>query len=161
MSVEDRLAALEKRVQAAEDQLEIIRLISGYAPAVDSGENERAAGLWIEDGVYDVGGYSRWVGRDEIAARIDAKRYPAIMNRGQGHILTTPRISVSGDTAEVFLYSFVITKKDNEDIWEIDRAAANHMTLTRTPEGWRVKERYNRLVNGSKDTHDALRRALR
>ncbi len=47
MNTEDRLAALEKRLLAAEDQLEIIRLLNSYGPQVDSGESEAAAHLWV------------------------------------------------------------------------------------------------------------------
>lgn len=45
MSIKDRLIALETRLRAAEDQLEIIRLLNTYGPAVDSGSAKAAIGL--------------------------------------------------------------------------------------------------------------------
>jgi hypothetical protein len=50
MSIEARLAALEARLRAAEDQLEIIRLLNTYGRAVDSGASRPAAQPWIEGG---------------------------------------------------------------------------------------------------------------
>jgi hypothetical protein len=158
--VEDRLAALEKRLRAAEDQLEIIRLVGSYAPAVDSGANHAAAALWTEDGVYDVGGLSRAVGRGEIAARIDLNQDAAARDRGYGHLLTTPRITLDGDTAEAVNYSFAFTRKDRDDRWELERASANHWRLTRTLDGWRVVERFNRLVDGAQIARDTLRKGV-
>jgi hypothetical protein len=160
MSLEDRVAALEARLRAAEDQLEIIRLISSYPPAVDSGENHAAARLWVEDGVYDVGGLSRAVGREGIAARIDLNQDLAARDRGYGHLLTTPRITVDGDAAEAVNYSFAWVREEGELKWAFERVAANHWTLRRTPEGWRVVERFNRLMDGSQISRDTLRRAV-
>ena len=68
MSIEDRLSALETRLRAAEDQLEIIRLLNTYGPAVDSGASRPAAQLWIEGGTYNIGGVGPVTGHDKIAA---------------------------------------------------------------------------------------------
>jgi hypothetical protein len=159
MDVEQRLAALEKRTRAAEDQLEIIRLLASYAPAVDSGASDAAAALWREDGVYDVGGLTRAVGRAGIAARVDLNQDLAARDRGYGHLLTTPQITLDGDAAQAVNYSFAFTRR-GDSRWEIERACANHWTLTRTAEGWRVVERFNRLIDGSQDARDTLGKAV-
>jgi hypothetical protein len=171
MSVEDRLAAVEKRLeatekrlQAADDQLEIIRLLNSYGPLVDSGESQAAARLWIEGGVYNIGGVGpRKSPEDLVAIYEDKKGHQALIHTGSAHLTATPRITLNGDTAEAVAYSFLI-KKEGDDYhgyrWQFMRAAANHWTLVRTPEGWRIKERYNRPLDGSKDSHDVLRKAL-
>jgi hypothetical protein len=41
------------------------------------------------------------------------------------------------------------------DVW---RASANHWSLVRTREGWRIAERFNRVLDGSEASHDVLRR---
>jgi len=158
MNVEEKLVELEKRLQAAEDQLEIIRLLNTYGPAVDSGESQPAAQLWIEDGAYDVGGESRIVGHDDIAAIYDSEGHQELVHKGVSHLTATPRITVQGDTAEAVAYSFVVLKED--ETWYIWRAAANHWTLVRTPEGWRIAERFNRVLDGSEASHNTLRRGL-
>jgi hypothetical protein len=36
----------------------------------------------------------------------------------------------------------------------------NHWILVRTVKGWRVKERYSHAVNGSKKSHDLMRKVM-
>jgi hypothetical protein len=159
MNTEERLSALESRLQAAEDQLEIIRLLTTYGPAVDSGASEAAARLWIEGGIYDVGGIARW-DTDQLIAMYDGEGHQALIHQGSAHLTTTPRITVNGDAAEAVAYSFVVLKRAKQDAWDFWRAAVNHWKLTRTPEGWRIVERFNRVLDGSKASHDTLRKAL-
>jgi hypothetical protein len=71
----------------------------------------------------------------------------------------TPHITVNGDTAEAVAYSFVVLK--GGEGWNGWRASANHWTLVRRPEGWKIAERYNRGLDGSQDSHDTLRRVSR
>lgn len=159
MTVEERLAALESRLRVAEDQLEIIRLLNTYGPLVDSGESQAAAGLWTEGGVYDVGGVHRETGRDEIAAIYEREGHKALVGTGVSHLTATPRISVKGDQAEAMAYSFVVLR--DGDRWRLWRAAINHWTLERTSEGWRIRERYNRVLDGSLESHETMRRPMR
>lgn len=159
MSVEERLEALEKRLRAAEDQLEIIRLLNTYGPLVDSGESQAAAHLWVEGGVYDMGGVRRAKAYDDIASVYDSQGHKDLINTGASHLTATPRITLHGDTAEAVAYSFVVLREGER--WFIWRATANHWALKRTPEGWRIVERYNRVLNGSKDSHETLRRVMR
>lgn len=158
MSVEERLAALEDRLRAAEDQLEIIRLLNTYGPAVDSGASKEAAALWIEGGAYDAGGVTRFVAPKDLIDMYDGDGHQDLIHTGATHLTATPRITLRGDTAEAVAYSYVM-KKEN-DRWFIWRAAANHWSLVRTPEGWRIKERYNRVIDGSKASHETLRRGV-
>ncbi len=158
MTIEERLANLEQRLQAAEDQLEIIRLINSYGPLVDSGTAEPAAHLWVEGGIYDIGGGARTAAYDDIAAIYKSEGHMALVNTGCSHLTATPRITVKGDTAEAVAYSFVVLREG--DRWYVFRASINHFELVRTAEGWRIKERYNRVLDGSPDSHDAMRRVL-
>jgi hypothetical protein len=48
--------ALAARVRALEDQVEIMQLVAQYGPAADSGAADAAAGLWTEEGTFDVVG---------------------------------------------------------------------------------------------------------
>jgi hypothetical protein len=159
MSVETRLAALEERLRAAEDQLEIIRLLNSYGPLVDSGESQAAAHLWVEGGAYDVGGGARLKAYGDLAAMYDSQGHQDLIHTGAAHLTATPRITVKGDEAEAVAYSFVVLK--DGEAWKVWRASANHWTLTRTTEGWRIVERYNRVLDGSDASHDTLRRVLR
>jgi hypothetical protein len=159
MTIEDRLLALETRLRAAEDQLEIIRLLNSYGPLVDSGESQAAAHLWLEGGVYDMGGVRRAKAYDDIASVYDSEGHQELIHTGSAHLTATPRITLDGDRAEAVAYSFVVLK--GVEGWNVWRASANHWTLARTDEGWRIVERYNRVLDGSPQSHETLRRVLR
>ena len=58
---EQRLAALEAKLHALEDQVALYQLMSAYGPLVDSGDAEATAAMWTEDGVYDWGGGLVWL----------------------------------------------------------------------------------------------------
>ena len=44
--------------------------------------------------------------------------------------------------------------------WFIMRGAINHWQLVRTTEGWRIKERFNRVLDGTPESHEVMQRAL-
>lgn len=168
MSVEDRLTSLEARLVetqarllAAEDHLAIIRLLTSYGPAVDTCSSREAAKLWAENGAYDVGGVHRAVGHDRIAALYEGPHHIGMTKQGSSHLTATPRVTVNGDTAEAVAYSFVILHGGGaEERFWIWRASANYWTLRRGREGWQIAERYNRVLNGSDESHATLRRAV-
>lgn len=51
---EDRIAALEARLGALEDERDIARTMASYGPLVDGGDADGVAALWAPDGVYDI-----------------------------------------------------------------------------------------------------------
>lgn len=160
--IESRLAALEARCRKAEDHLEILNLLNTYGPLVDSATAQPAAGLWVEGGGYNFtmpgGGTKRLSAPDEIAGMYGWQGHLDLVNTGCAHLTATPRISVKGDEAEAVGYSFVVLKEG--DRWFLWRAAVNHWTLRRTPEGWRIAERFNRALDGSEESHETMRKVL-
>jgi hypothetical protein len=158
MNLEERLNALEDRVRSAEDQLEIMRLLATYGPAADSGEGADAAELWIEDGVYDPGGVTRLEGHEAITAMYSSRAHLDLISQGSGHLTMAPQITLDGDSARAVAYSLVCLR--DGDGWVIWRASANRWTLRRTAEGWRIVERFNRILNGSAESHAVLRTAV-
>ncbi len=162
METEQRLNALEARLRAAEDQLEILQLLNTYGPLVDSGSSEPAAKLWVEGGGYNfsggISGGTRLSAPDELVAMYETDGHKKLVSTGVSHFTGPPRIAVKGDTAQAIGYSFVVLKEG--DRWFLWRAAINEWTLVRTPDGWRIKERLNRTLDGSMDSHDTMRRVL-
>lgn len=154
MDVEARLAALEARLRAAEDELEIVRLINSYGPLVDCGEGMAAAQLWVEGGVYDLG--PRPTAYDEIAGMYDGELHQRLIHQGCGHMMIAPRVTVNGDEAEAIGYSMIVLNEGER--WFIYRAAINRWTFTRTSDGWRIVERFNRVIDGSEPSHATMRR---
>ena len=162
MDVEDRLIALEARLRSAEDQLEIIRLLSSYGPLVDSGSSAPAADLWVEGGGYNfsggLSGGARLEAPDQLIAMYESEGHKGLVATGVSHFTGMPHIILDGDKAEAVGYSFVVLKEG--DRWYLWRAAINHWLLTRTPEGWRIQERFNRTLDGSAESHDTMRMVL-
>lgn len=162
MDMEQRMAALEARLMAAEDQLEILRLLNSYGPLVDSGASEAAAALWADGGGYNfsggISGGTRLTAPAQLVAMYETAGHRELVSTGVSHLTATPRITVTGDTAEAVGYSFVVLKEG--DRWYFWRAAINHWLLVRTPDGWRIKERFNRALDGSQDSHGTMRKVL-
>ena len=162
MSIEDRVAALEARLRAAEDHLEILNLLNTYGPLVDSATGGPAGELWVKGGGYNFtkpdGGSQRLEAPDEVAGMYSWPGHLDLVNSGCAHLTATPKISVKGDEAEAVGYSVVILRED--DRWFLWRAAVNHWTLRRTDAGWRIVERFNRALNGSEESHETMRKVL-
>lgn len=121
MGVESKLAELETRLRAAEDQLEILRLLNSYGPLVDSGLAGEAAELWATGGGYDFGGGTRLEAPQDLVALYEADLHRGLVHTGVSHLRATP---------------------------------------VRTPAGWRIKERLNRVLDGSPESHEIMRGVL-
>lgn len=159
-STEERLAALEARLQAAEDHLEILNLLNTYGPLVDSATAAPAGELWVNGGGYNFGlpdgGTKRLSAPDEIAGMYSWPGHLDLVNTGCAHLTATPKITVDGDAAQAVGYSFVVLREGER--WYLWRAAINHWTLRRTPGGWRIEERTNRTLDGSPESHETMRK---
>ena len=162
--IEARLKALEARVHELEDQVQLYQIMSAYGPLVDSGDAEATSALWTEDGIYDWGGGSSGVkqgaagaafNRAEIADMVRGEYHQAIIKGGSGHVIGLPHITVDGDAAVAISYSRLYRHDgDNFRIW---RVGANRWEFVRTPEGWRVKRRINRVLTGDEEPRALLR----
>lgn len=161
-TTEGRLAALEKRLQAAEDHLEILNLISSYGPLADSCSVEAAAAQWVTGGGYNYGladgGTRRLEAPEPLGDLWRQEGHVELTRTGSAHMSATPRISVKGDKADAVGYSLVI-KREGER-WFVWRAAVNHWTLARTADGWRVQEKFNRTLDGSDASHEVMKRIM-
>jgi SnoaL-like domain len=159
---EARLLELERRLQRAEDQLEIQNLLMTYGPLVDSATAEPAGALWVDGGGYSFtlpdGGTKRLAAPDEIAGMYGWPGHLDLVNTGCAHMTATPKITVDGDDAQAVGYSVVILKEG--DRWFLWRAAVNHWTLKRTADGWRIAERFNRALDGSPESHATMKKVM-
>ncbi len=168
-----RLAALETRLNDLEDQIALYQLMSAYGPLVDSGDAEATAALWVEDGVYDWGGGPKPVSGEAAvkegaagaaysqAAIADMVRGPfhqEIIHGGAGHVIGLPHIQLKGDTAIATSYSRLY-RRDGEN-FRVWRVGANRWEFVRTADGWRVKNRVNRVLNGGEEPRQLLRSGI-
>lgn len=154
--VDEELLRMSETLRVLEDEREIIRLISSYGPAVDSGQSEAAAAIWTEDGVYDSDS-AVWRGRAEIAGMVEGDFHQRLIAGGAAHVVGVPHIRINGHRAVATCYSRVFRHVD--DGFETYRVAVNRWELVRTPEGWRTAYRTNRLLDGSAEARALLARA--
>jgi hypothetical protein len=162
MSTEDRLSALEQRLQAAEDHLEILNLISAYGPLADSCSVDACIDQWVPGGGYNYGmpggGTRRLEAPTELRHVWEQAGHVELTKTGSAHMAATPKITIHGDNADAVGYSLVIKREG--DRWFVWRGAINHWTLVRTPKGWRVREKHNRTLDGSDESHEVMKRIL-
>jgi hypothetical protein len=154
------MQALERRLQAAEDRLAIYQIVSTYGPSVDSLSKDILRGMYTSDGVYDhTAGIEPYTGNDGIAGLIDGAQHLGYVEKGCAHVTSLPHVVVQGDSAVATCYSRVYLK--DGDCWRLERVSANRWELQRTTDGWRVKHRTNRLLNGDDAPRRLLGRGLR
>lgn len=156
-SSETRLAALEKRLDHLEDRLAILDLIASYGPAVDSRSGGAVAALWAGDGVYDFGG-APLEGAAAVGRLVDLDTHKGYVERGCAHVLGLPMVTISGDTAVATGYSRVYLHDGSG--WKVERTSANRWELIRTPAGWKVQNRVNRLLDGAAEARALLHAGL-
>jgi uncharacterized protein (TIGR02246 family) len=141
--------SLAARVRALEDQAEITQLVAQYGPAADSGAGDAAAGLWTEDGTFDVVGHFMLRGREAIAGMLNGAGHQGLIASGAGHVLTVPHIVVNGDEATGRSYALNIRWDAAADQFRAGRVSANTWRWVRTSQGWRVAERVNASLDGT------------
>jgi hypothetical protein len=170
--IDARLAAMEARLHALEDQVEIYQLMSAYGPLVDCGDAEGTAALWVEDGIYDWGSGAppdpsgpvkegpdgAAHSRAAIADMVRGTYHQAIIQGGSGHVIGMPHVTIGGDRATAVSYSRLY-RHDGEN-FRVWRVGANLWEFVRTPAGWRVKVRTNRVLNGSEEARRLLRAGI-
>ena len=159
MTIEERLAALEARCRAAEDHLEILNLLNSYGPLVDSGWADEAPKLWQDGGSYNYGlpgGGSGRLEKDVLHTMYESEGHMGLVDSGCSHLTATPKITVDGDRASAVGYSFVVLREGER--WYLWRAAINEWSVVRTADGWRIKDRFNRTLDGSRESHEIMRR---
>lgn len=156
MTVEDRLEALEARLRSVEDRLEITDLIYQYGPAVDSGASDDVVALFTDDGIYDVD-TGVLTGSEEIAGMVNGRAHQGIVHHGCSHVMSSPQITIDGDTATVISYSQLILRNSDDRAYTVLRSTANFWKLARTAAGWRVSHRTARKFDGSDEVLALLR----
>ncbi len=152
-----RLATLETRLAALEDERAILQLIARYGPAVDSLSGAEVRDLWSPGGSYDFGS-GALVGSDAVAGLVDMAEHRGFVERGSAHVLSLPVVHLEQDRARAVNYSQVLVA--GSDGWRAVRVAANLWTLRRGPDGWRVETRINRLLDGSAEARHLLAEGL-
>ncbi|HXQ50081.1 MAG TPA: nuclear transport factor 2 family protein [Stellaceae bacterium] len=162
--------SLEDRIREIEDRLEIYNLIASHPPGADTGSEDWIKTYWVEDGVMDLGGKANH-GRTDIAAGVKMPEHQAAIAAGICHFAGLPRIELNGDTAVVTSYlQILVPQTQGEPVtvpnhgtskgFRAHRVGSNRWDLVRTKDGWKVKHRVSRPLDGSEPARKILRQAL-
>jgi uncharacterized protein (TIGR02246 family) len=90
----------------------IRELLHRYCHYVDAGDADRWAGLYAEDGSFDLG-----MGGSPIRGRVALREFATAFRAGTGlHLSANPIISIDGDEATVSSYVVVIGGREDPKI---------------------------------------------
>jgi len=164
--------SIEARLRAVEDRLEILNLIAGHPPSADTGADYYTAQVYADDGVFDRGEQLVGAeGNEAIAAILKMPGHQAAISGGLAHFAGLPHITINGDEAVVTSYLQILTPQTSGEPIEvpnhgaskgfrIHRVGANRWELIRTDQGWKIKRRTLRALDGSEPARALLARAL-
>ena len=162
-------SSLEARVQAIEDRLDIYNLIASHPPSADTGASDYTASVWMEDGEFDRGSqFPAPKGRAAIAATSSSPEHRRAIEQGIAHFAGLPYVRVNGDTAFAISYIQILVPDRVGPVFEVPnhgagrgfhvhRVAANRWEFVRTQDGWRIKRRRLRSLDGSPEAREILR----
>ncbi|MFD3926819.1 nuclear transport factor 2 family protein [Streptomyces sp. NPDC058614] len=150
------LDTLTAKLQALQDQVDIMQLVAQYGPAVDSGSGEAAAALWTDDGTFDAIPHLRMRGRDDITGMVHGEGHQSLIHSGVGHVLTVPHIEVDGDRATGRSHALHLRWDADAGRFWVFQVSANTWRWARTSQGWRIAERINANLDGTAEHREML-----
>ncbi len=163
---------LEQRIRVIEDRLEIYNLIATHPPSADTGAGKYTASVWAENGVFDRGAeFPRPTGRAAIAGTSTSVEHHRAIEQGIAHFAGLRYVRVTGDTAFAISYIqilvpdrvgpvFEVPNHGSSQGFHVHRVAANRWEFERTEEGWKIKRRTLRSLDGTPPAREILRGAL-
>ena len=167
----DRNRTLEDRLRDIEDRLEIYNLIASHPPSADTGADYFSRAIYVEDGEMDLAGGKGAKGNAAIAAMVKKPGHVKAIEQGLAHFAGLPHITIDGDSAVVTSYLQILAPHPTAEPIEVPdhgssrgyrvhRVGANRWELTRTAQGWKIKSRTLRPLDGSEPARAILARAL-
>jgi SnoaL-like domain len=172
MTADDNARSLEQRVREIEDRFEIYNLIASHPPSADTGNGAYVASVWSEDGVFDRSAdFPRPTGRAAIAAGSANPEHHHAIEQGIAHFAGLPYVRIDGDTAVAVSYLQILVPDRVGPLFDVPnhgagrgfhvhRVSANRWEFVRTPDGWKIKGRTLRPLDGTAPARDILRGAL-
>jgi hypothetical protein len=164
--------SLEDRIKAVEDKLEILNLIASHPPSADTGADYFTRAVYVEDGELDLGRGKSIAGSEAVAAVTKTPPHQAAIAGGLAHFCGLPRIDLDGDRAVAHSYLQILTPHPTarphevpnhgaSNGFRIHRVASNRWELERTPDGWKIRRRTVRTLDGTEPAREILRGALK
>ena len=151
--------ALELRVRDLEAAHEIYNLEAEYSQSWDTGQADRWAAVFIEDGAFELVALEDRPGRRVEGSEALRRFCLEVNGHTTGiHLMHMPRVVVDGDTARGWLYfefKKVVRSPGGETALG-SSAGYYDVTYVRTPQGWRMKERIEKGVIRTSQSFSAV-----
>jgi hypothetical protein len=153
MTNADKNRTVEQRLQAIEDRLEILNLVAAHPPGADSASHDFAESFWTEDGTVNTAGEAKPY--EAMIGVLNTPGFAEAQRQGICHFAGLPHITIDGDRAVATSYLQILAADPDGKPFELSahgtskgyrvlRASINRWELVRTPQGWRIKNRYLR-----------------
>ncbi len=155
MRTKRRVEALEAQVTRLRDELDVLRVVAGYAPSIDGGAATEAPLLWTDDCTYDSDADEPLRGRGAIQGLSERV---GTLPFGAAHFLNLPVIIVDGDHATVTGESHTFHQEDGRYV--VGRVSANRWELVRVDHKWQIHTRVNRILDGTSEGRELLARGV-
>jgi hypothetical protein len=166
------MKTLEERIREIEDRFEIYNLIASHPPSADTGAGDYTASVWAEDGEFDRGAdFPAPKGRAAIAAGSSNPEHHRALEYGIAHFAGLPYVRVADDTAFAISYlqivvpdrvgpEFDVPNHGKTRGFHIHRISANRWDFVRAADGWKIKRRRLRSLDGAEAAREILRGAF-
>jgi ketosteroid isomerase-like protein len=156
MSVDDRIAALEARLERLEDERSVHAVLTRYAFAVDSGDVEAAATLFAEDCRIDIDKMNYLDGREAARGIVDCDAHRAILPNC-AHVMGPFVVAVDGARAVATGYATIFLRSEGRS--QVIRQSFGRWELAKHHGEWTITRRVSRSV-GREDAGEVLRGGL-
>ena len=162
-------ATLEERVREIEDRLAIYNLIASHPPSADTGVRDHVALAWTADGEFDRGAEFGGPTRQHASAGgLANPEHRRAIEQGLAHFAGLPCVRIEGDTAFAISYlqilvpdrvgpEFDVPNHGKTRGFHVHRVSANRWEFVRTAEGWKIRRRRLRALDGSEPAREILR----
>src|SRR6266446_1779086 len=150
---------LKQRLRLIEDRFEIYNLIASHPPSADTGAGDYTASVWAEDGVFDRGAeFPRPTGRAAIAGGSANPEHHRAIEEGIAHFAGLPYVQIPVPDRVGPLFD--VPNHGSSGGFHVHRVSANRWEFVRTDEGWKIKRRTLRPLDGTEPAREILGGAL-
>ena len=140
----DMIAALDRRLRAVEDRLEICQIEGAYSRAYDGAKGDEWAALFTEDGIYQGRQLAGMGEQNFVQGRKALSEFCASSPVNCIHYLNMPDIKIDGDDA-TGRANFTFRAFGTDDFGRVSSTEVQgyyDIAYRRTPEGWRIRRRF-------------------
>jgi hypothetical protein len=171
MAKDETAPSIEQRLRAIEDRLAIYNLIASHPPSADTAAQAHIRAIFADDGVLDLGGAKTATGNEAISQMSQRTEHQQAIAGGLAHFAGLPHVRLEGDRAVATSYLQILTP-DHAAVpvevpahgvssgYRVHRVGANRWELERSAQGWKIRRRTFRSLDGSSAALDILRQAV-